>query len=145
MAYKTKYRVQVTADQQTDFSKIKTYSWLASHIVADEEIHSDIVSAVDRQLQAVGLTQAPSGLSDVVVTYSSYSRTDVNFNAKEIQKDVRPAYPVGILVITLLEPKALRQVLELRAATPFARTEGGAVIDQTVQAMFKRYPHRPRG
>jgi hypothetical protein len=145
MAYTTKYRVKVTADPQTDFKKIKSYSWLPRHIAANEEIEEQIIAAIDRELRSVGLTQTESGSADVVVTYSAYSRTDVNTKAKEIAKDVRPTYPVGILVVSLLEPKTFREVLELRAATPFARPELGAVIDETVQAMFKRYPYRARG
>ncbi|HUK34387.1 MAG TPA: DUF4136 domain-containing protein, partial [Vicinamibacterales bacterium] len=145
MASRTKYRVQATMDPQADFSKITTYSWLPSHIVADQEADGFIVAAIDRELQAAGLTLTDSDSSDVVVTYAAYSRTDVNVNAKEIDKDVRPSYPVGILIVRMLVPKTLRQVLELRAVTPFAQPELRSVIDQTVQAMFKRYPRRSRG
>ena len=145
MAYTTKYRVKVTADPQTDFKKIKTYAWLPSHITPDEQIEQQIIAAVNRELQTVGLTQGDAGSSDVVVTYEAYSRTDVNTSAKEIAKDVRPSYPVGILIVSMLEPRTFRQVLELRVATPFARPELGSVIDETVQAMFKRYPYRARG
>ena len=144
MAYTTKYRVKVTADPQTDFKKIKTYSWLESHLVANEQIERQIVAAISRELQSVGLTQTQSGRADVVVTYAAYSRTDVNTSAREVVKFVHPTYPVGILVVSMLEPKMFRQVLELRADAPFARPELGAVIDETVQAMFRRYPHRAR-
>ena len=145
MAYTTKYRVRVTADPQTDFKKIKTYVWLPSHITVDDQIEQQIIAAVNRELQSVGLTQGDAGSSDVVMTYEAYSRTDVNTSAREIAKDIHPEYPVGILIVSMLEPKTFRQVLELRAATPFTRPELGGVIDGTVQAMFKRYPHRVRG
>jgi hypothetical protein len=145
MAYTTKYSVKVTADPQTNFKKIKTYSWLPTHITPSEEAEQQIIAAIDRQLQWVGLTQVDAGSADVVVIYEAYSRTDVNTNAKEIVKDVRPTYPVGILVVSLLEPKTLRQVLELRTATPYNRPEVSGVINETVQAMFRRYPYRARG
>ena len=145
MASTTKYRVKVTADPGTNFSKVRTYSWLPSHIAADEDVHLKIVAAIDRELQAVGVLEAPSGFADVVVTYAAYSRTDVNTSAKEVEKYVHPTYPVGILVVSLLEPKTLREVLELRVAAPFTRPERGAVINETVQAMFRRYPYRVHG
>jgi len=145
MAYTTKYRVKVTADPQTDFKKIKTYSWLESHITPNEDVERQIIAAINRELQVVGLKEADHGSADVVVTYEAYSRTDVNTSAKEIAKDVRPTYPVGILVVSMLEPKTFRQVLELRTAAPFSRPEVYGVIDETVQAMFKRYPYRARG
>ena len=144
MAYTTKYRVKVTADPQTDFKKIKTYSWLPSHITPSEDVERQIIAAISRELQSVGLTEADHGSADVVVTYEAYSRTDVMTSAKEITKDVRPTYPVGILVVSMLEPRTFRQVLELRTLAPFTRPEVGGVINETVQAMFKRYPYRAR-
>jgi hypothetical protein len=143
-AYTTKYRVTVTADKQVNFSKLKTYSWLESHFVANAQIEGQIVSAINRELRDLGLTNAESGQADVIVTYAAYSRTDVQYKAKAVSKDVYPAYPVGILVVSLLEPTQFRRVLELRATTPLTRPELGAEIDNTVQAMFKRYPVRPR-
>src|SRR5206468_8467897 len=101
-AYTTKYRVTVTADKQVNFSKLKTYSWLESHFVANEQIEGQIMSAIDRELHDLGLTDAKSGQADVVVTYAAYSRTDVQYKQKQISKDVYPAYPVGILVVSLL-------------------------------------------
>src|SRR5689334_17338486 len=64
-------------DRQTNFSKLTTYSWLESHLVADADLHAQIVAAVDRELAAAGMTKVPPGLGEVGVTYEAYSRTDV--------------------------------------------------------------------
>ena len=142
-AYTPKYRPRVSSiDRQTDFSKVKTYAWLDSHLVADADLHAHIVAAVDRELGALGMTRGTSGSSDVVITYAAYGRTDVKVNAKKIAKNVKPSYAVGILVVSVLAPKTMTPVLELRAETPVDPTARIASVDDTVAAMFKLYPRR---
>ncbi|HET6956788.1 MAG TPA: DUF4136 domain-containing protein [Vicinamibacterales bacterium] len=138
-----KYRSRVySIDRQTNFSKLKTYSWLESHLVADAELHAQIVAAVDRELAAVGMTKAPPGLGEVGVTYDAYSRTDVAVYEHPVAKRVRPMYGVGILVVSVVEPRNFRALLELRADIPVERTERAAIADATVAEMFKLYPQR---
>jgi len=111
-AYTTKYGSSVTSiDPTTDFSKLKTYGWLDSHIVVDDELHEQIVSAIDKEFGALGMARVPSTSADVVVTYAAYSRTDVNTKGKEIAKGVRPTYGVGILVVTVLAPQNMKTLL----------------------------------
>ena len=144
-AYTPKYRPRVSfIDRQTDFSKVKTYAWLESHLVADAELHARIVAAVDRELAALGMTKNTSGSSDVVVTYAAYGRTDVNVKAKKITRHTKPTYDVGILVVSVLVPTALTPVLELRAEAPVDASVRTAAVDETVAAMFKLYPRRRR-
>jgi hypothetical protein len=143
-AYTPKYRARVTSlDRQTDFSKLKTYGWLESHIVVDTELDAQIVSAVDREFSTLGMRRTSADSADLVVTYAAYSRTDVNVKAKEIARDVRPSYAVGVLVVSVLAPKYMRTVLELRADTPVDRASRAAAVVDTVSEMFKLYP-RPR-
>jgi hypothetical protein len=142
-AYTPKYRPRISSiDRQTDFSKVKTYAWLDSHLVADADLHAHIVAAVDRELGALGMTKDVSGSSDVVVTYAAYGRTDVKVNAKKIAKNVKPSYAVGILVVSVLAPKTMKTVLELRADTPVDTAARTASVDATVAAMFTLYPRR---
>lgn len=144
-AYTPKYRPRVSfLDRQTDFSKVKTYAWLESHLVADAELHARIVAAVDRELGALGMTKNTSGSSDVFVTYEAYGRTEVKVDAKKITKHTKPTYDVGILVVSVIAPTAMTPVLELRAETPVDPTVRTAAVDETVAAMFKLYPRRRR-
>lgn len=143
-AYTTKYGSSVTSiDGQTDFSKLKTYAWLDSHIVVDEALHAQIVAAVDREFSRVGLTRVPAASADVVVTYAAYSRTDVNTKAHEIAKHVRPSYAVGILVVSVFAPQNMKTLLELRGIAPVERASRPEAVVTTVADMFKLYPrHR---
>lgn len=142
-AHKMKYRSKVySIDRQTDFSTIKTYAWLDRHYTPDAELDERLIAAVDRELGALGMSKVAEGPADVAVTFSAYGRTDVKVNATEIAKRVRPTYGVGILVVSVLDVRTLRPLLELRAETPIERTARTAVVDQTVAEMFRLYPRR---
>jgi hypothetical protein len=143
-SYKPKYRITVSADKHTDFTRFKTYTWMDTHPANLPEINGQIVTAIDRELRALGITKATAGPGDVVATYASFTRTDVNVKAKEIAKDFRPEYAVGTLVVSLLEPASLRTLLKLRADKPVGPNGVEATIDTTVAAMFKRFPSRPK-
>ena len=141
--YTPKYRVKVQADKHTDFSRLKTYSWMGGHPASIAAIDEEIVAAIDRELSALGMRQVPSEAGDVVVTYASVTRTDVNTKAKPVSKDYRPEYAVGTLVISLLDPVSLRPLLQLRTDK---RVDGaawlGATIGGTIAEMFRYFPTR---
>jgi hypothetical protein len=141
--YTPKYRVKVQADKHTDFSRLKTYSWMGGHPASIAAIDEEIVAAIDRELSALGMRQVPSEAGDVVVTYASVTRTDVNTKAKPVSKDYRPEYAVGTLIISLLDPVSLRPLLQLRTDK---RVDGaawlGATIGGTIAEMFRYFPTR---
>jgi hypothetical protein len=141
--YTPKYRVKVQADKHTDFSTLKTYSWMGGHPASIAAIDEEIVAAIDRELSALGMRQVPSEAGDVVVTYASVTRTDVNTKAKPVSKDYRPEYAVGTLIISLLDPVSLRPLLQLRTDK---RVDGaawlGATIGGTIAEMFRYFPTR---
>jgi len=140
--YTPKYRVKVTADKRTDFSKIRTYTWKDSHPSAWKEINEEVVAAVERELAAVGLTKVPDGKGDVLATYASLTRTDVNVRAKPLSKDYRPEYPVATLAVFLLDPATLRPLLEMRADRKIEPAGLRATIHNVVAEMFRQYPTR---
>jgi uncharacterized protein DUF4136 len=140
--YTPKYRVKVQADKHTDFSSVRTYSWMAGHPASIREIDAEIVTAIERELDELGLKQMPPGQGDVVVTYASITRTDVNTKAKPISKDYRPEYAVGTLVVSLLDPTALKPLLQLRVDWPVERAGHDTSISSTVDQMFRRFPAR---
>lgn len=139
--YTPKYRVKVQADKHTNFSTVRTYSWMDSHPASIPAIDAQIVSAIQRELGALGLTKVPLGAGDVVATYASITRTDVNTKSKPIAKDYRQEYTVATLVVSLLEPETLKPLLELRADRPIA----SATLDtsaESVEQLFRYFPTR---
>jgi hypothetical protein len=139
-----KYGVTVTADKTVDFAAFKTYSWTAGQPSAVKAIDSQVVAAVDRELSTLGMTKATSGPVDVLATYYSLNRTDVNVKAKPDSQGQRPQYWVGTLVVALLNPADRHRLLRLRVDQPIeiepAKLE--AAIDNAVAAMFARFPTR---
>ncbi len=141
-----KYGVTVNADKTLDYSALKTYSWTEGHPSSDKAINDRVIAAVDRELSALGMTKAPSGPGDVLVTYYSLSRTDVDVMAKPDAAGVYPQYWVGTLVVGLLDTKTRERRLRLRIDKPIDidRTKLDVTIDQAVAAMFAKYPTRTK-
>ncbi len=63
---------------KADFSQFKTYAWASGHPVEDKLANDSIVSSIDAQLSAKGLTRvSPSENPDVLVSYSVVFDRDV--------------------------------------------------------------------
>ena len=97
-----------------------------------------MVAAVDRELGGLGMTKATSGPVDVLVTYYSLSRTDVNVKAKPDSEGRLPQYSVGTLVVALLDPESRQRLLRLRIDEPIdiEPAKLDATIDSAVAALF---------
>ena len=55
---------------KADFAHFKRYAWASGHRVADEPLNQSIVSSIDGQLSAKGLTKVSPGEDpDVLVSY----------------------------------------------------------------------------
>ena len=143
-AQSPKYGITVTAEKGVDFAKFKTYSWMTGQPSAIKAIDTQIVTAVDRELAGLGMTKATSGTGDVMVSYASLTRTDVDLKAKPNAQGARPGYTVGSLLVALLEPPGRRQLLQLRVDEPIETQpeELAATIDRVVADMFAKYPTR---
>lgn len=141
-----KYRVTVTVDKKADFSAIKTYAWTTGWSAYDPDVDRDIVAAVDRELQALGLDKLESGPSDVVVTYAALKRTDVDLKAKHSKAGTYPQFPVGTLVVLMLEPDSHRELFRARADKRLDVDPAliGKTIAGTVAEMFEKYPTRDK-
>jgi hypothetical protein len=63
--------VSYNFDQKADFSKFKTYKWVAmkGSDQLDELVTKQIVSAIEKQLSAKGLTKKDTGDADLLVGY----------------------------------------------------------------------------
>src|SRR3954464_7810525 len=94
-----KYGVTVKADDKTDFATLKSYTWEHGWQTYDKRVHQGILAAVDRELAAAGLMKKASGPADLLVTYASLRRIDVDFDAKPTGgAGTHPQYDVGTLV-----------------------------------------------
>jgi hypothetical protein len=116
---------------------------MGGHPASIPAIDEAIVASVEDELRALGMTQVPPGSGDVVVTYASLTRTDVNTRATPVAKNYRPEYAVGTLVVSLLDPASLKPLLQLRTDKPVDGTDGiMATIGGTIQEMFRYFPGR---
>jgi hypothetical protein len=141
-----KYGVTVQADPKTDFTKLKSYVWDAAGWQAyDKTTHEVIVAAVDRELAKQGLEKKASGPADVLVTYATNRRTDVDLKSKATKEEMgRREYSVGTLVVLMLEPGTRRELFRARGDQPIEVTPDKVkeVVDATVAEMFAKYPAR---
>jgi hypothetical protein len=143
VAQTPKYGVTSTADKNTDFSKIKTYTWEHGWQSPDKQIHEMITSAIDRELGAAGLQKRASGPTDVVVTYASLRRIDVDLKSKPTEGEAgRRQYEVGTLVVLLLDPASRKELFRARVDQPIdmEREKAQAIVDTAVTEMFAKYP-----
>ena len=92
------------------------------------------------------MTKGAPGSVDVLVTYTSTNRTDVDLKAKPDAAGVRPNYAVGTLVVALLNPTTPEPSLRMRVDQPIdaAPDKLEATINSVVVQMFERYPTRQK-
>jgi hypothetical protein len=141
-----KYGVEVKAEKNVDFAKLTSYSWVRGRPSIDKNIDTQIVASVDRELAALGLRKNPSGAGDVLATYSSMTRTDVDVHAKPDASGSRPQYTVGSLLFELLEHGTRRRLLQLKIDQPIKADPATVetAISDAVTALFAKYPTRGR-
>jgi hypothetical protein len=142
-AQTTKYGVEATVEKGVDFSAFKTYTWTPGQPSPRKSVDESIVAAVDRELKAVGLSPAASGTGDVLVSYFSQQRTDVDLKARPDSSGARPEVTVGSLLVVMMDGTTRKRVLQLRATRPI-QDELPQAIDAAVAELFQKYPTRAR-
>jgi hypothetical protein len=146
VAQTPKYRVTVTTDDKAPFATFKTYTWENGWQAYDKTVHANIRASVDRQLAAVGLEKRESGPADVLVTYASLRRIDVDLKAKPAKDGTRAQYDVGTLVVLLLDPATRHELFRGRVDKPIVldAEKVQSVVDTAVTEMFAKYPTRQK-
>ena len=142
-----KYGITVNVDdKKADFASFKTYAWQRGQASFDKAIDTQIVAAVDDELAKLGLVKGSAGSEDVLVTYASTNRTDVDLKGKPDAGGVRPKYRVGTLVVAFLNPKTRNRLLRLRVDQPIDAEPDAlqATIRAAVTQMFEHYPTRQK-
>lgn len=137
-----KYGVTVSVSKAAGLAKAKTYSWQASQPSPIKEIDAQIVAAVDRELTALGLTKVASGKGDLLATYASLRRTDVD-TSKAKKSGAGQEYAVATLVVDVRDP-ANQPLFRARIDQPIDTEPEKleAAINAAVTAMFEKYPTR---
>jgi hypothetical protein len=147
VAQTPKYGVSATSAKGTDFSKFKTYQWEHGWQSPDKDVNNWILAAVDREMAAVGLEKKPGGTTDLLVTYASLRRIDVDLSSKPTDGEAgRRQYDVGSLVVLLLEPGSRKELFRARVDQPINtdRDKVQGIIDTAVTEMFQKYPTKAK-
>src|SRR5579884_1911531 len=143
-----KYGVTVKADGKTDFSKLKTYTWEHGWQAFDKRVDQQVTASVDRELAGVGLAKRDARPADVLVTYASLRRIDVDLDSKPVGEDgTRRQYDVGTLVVLLLEPETRKELFRARVDQPIEAADVSkvtAAVDAAIKEMFAKYPTRAK-
>ncbi len=139
------YRVKVSVDKHTDFSALHTYAWTRGWGSLDPEFDAHIVDAIDRELALIGLIRQETEPADVVISYGTVRRSDVDVSAKrDRQSGMYPEYQTGTFVVLMREASSRRELFRARAKVSIdvdiARLE--QEIDEIVARMFAQYPTR---
>lgn len=144
VAGQMKYGVTVVSSKPAALAKARTYVWMAGQPSADKKVDALIVAAVDHELGSRGFSKLPSGQGDVVVTYASQRRTDVDVK-KAAKGEAGSEFAVGTLIVDLKDASRA-SVYRVRMDTPIANDPATyeAAINAAVKAMFDKYPAPPK-
>jgi len=139
------YRVKVSVDKHTDFSALQTYAWTRGWGSLDPEFDAHIVETVDRELASIGLIRQETEPADVVISYGTVRRSEVDVSAKrDRQSGMYPEYQTGTFVVLIREASSRRELFRARAKVSIevdiAQLE--QQIDEIVARMFAQYPTR---
>lgn len=143
-----KYHITLKVDDDTNFAALRTYAWTPGWGTFDPGLDSHIVAAIDCELASLGLVQRGAGQSDVLVTYGALRRTNVDVHGKADRRSgAYPEYPVGTLIVMLLEPGSRRELFRARVVMPIDMDQQPLEeqIDMIVHRVFAHYPTRGFG
>jgi Domain of unknown function (DUF4136) len=145
---------EITNDySKADFAHFKTYAWASGHGVADELLNQSIVSSIDAQLSAKGLTKVSPGENpDVLVSYDVVFDRDTrgmgfrdglrNLRWRNGSKDVL----IGMLVVNLAQSDTGAMVWRGMASGDVdanaSPEKHDKKIHEVVQKIFRNYPPR---
>ena len=136
--------VESTFDKKTNFGAIKTYAWARGTNAFAPDAHKMIVTAVEKEMAALGLTPAASG-ADVTVAYYSMALVNVDLKAldKIDDKSALATKDLGKLVV-VMRNKANQQIWSAQSREFLdpdrAKLEG--TISTVTARLFATYPTR---
>ena len=143
--HRPKVKVDATADDDTNFAALKTYTWTRGWSAFDRAIDRQLISEIERELEKVGLTKREAPPADVLVTYMAIQTTEVALKSKPRgNPKLYKEYAAGTLVVALLDPETRRELFRARGTTrwPEDPTMIESRIDSLVARLFEEYPTR---
>jgi hypothetical protein len=144
----TKYGVTADVIDLAALTSAATYTFVPGQPAYDKTLDQLIIDAIDRQLKARGVMKVNSGTADMVVTYLSVRRTDVDLKSKPSAKDgTLRQYPVGTLIVSISDPvDRQKKLFNGRIDEPIdldpAKFE--ATSNAAVAAIFEKYPRKAK-
>ena len=141
----TDLRVKVRVDKNTNFSALHTYAWTRGFASLDPELDTFIVAAIERELASVGLIRQETEPADIVVSYGTVRRSDIDVGAKRDRRSgVYPEISTGTFNLLIREAYTRREILRARAEVPLdvdiAQLE--EYLDAIIARTFAHYPTR---
>ena len=158
-------KVSVGADPSVDVSKYKTYAWAKGVTSTNPIVHQVVVSAVDAELAAKGLTKVETNPELTIVVFGS-QQTDVQMSnpswapsLNSISTGVAVGsqswlVTKGTLVVDISDTKTTNNVWRGTATDTLNEGPSGdkvkdaktleKPIRKAVKKMFKQYPHPNR-
>jgi hypothetical protein len=138
--------VKSTLAKGVDVTKFKTYKWFEGQGAFDADLNKQIIAAIDKELGTLGLTKT-TATPDVLVTYHSLQSTRVDLKTWEAQGTggAWKQYPVGTLVVNLLDPKSPQvQLWSARTDQPMVleRAQYMDTVNRFVSTIFQQWPTR---
>jgi hypothetical protein len=143
---------EITNDySKADFAHFKTYAWASGHPVTDELLNQSIVSAIDAQLSAKGLTKVSPGEDpDVLVSYDVVFDRDIRgVGLRDGLRNLRwrsgsKYVLMGVLVVNLVESDTGAMVWRGMASGDVdanaSPEKHDKKIHEVAQKIFRNYP-----
>ena len=145
-AQRTRYGVTADVANAPALLKAATYTFTPGQPSYDKTVDQAIITAIDKEMSARGVTKVTSGRSDVVVTYLSVRRTDVDLKSTPSAKDgTLREYAVGTLVVSISDPAdPQKKLFNGRIDKPLDLDPATyeATITAAVAAIFEKYPRK---
>ena len=139
-------RVKIRIDKQTNFAALRTYAWTRGFASLDPELDAFIVAAIERELASVGLIRQETEPADVVVSYGTVRRSDIDVSAKRDRSSgMYPEYSTGTFNVLIREASSRREILRARAEVPLDVDDIAQLeehLDAIIVRIFAHYPTR---
>lgn len=143
---------EITNDySKADFAHFKTYAWASGHPVTDELLNQSIVSSIDAQLSAKGLTKvSPGEHPDVLLSYDVVFDRDIRgMGVRDGLRNLRwrsgsKYVLMGMLVVNLVESDTGAMVWRGMASGDIdanaSPKKHDKKIHEVAQKIFRNYP-----
>lgn len=146
----------VTVDHEAgiDFSSYRTYAWRPGTEAARPDVQGWVVKAVERELEARGMTKVSDGPADLYVVTHTSAEHDISATNNYVYL---PTYDVGVLashtnlttygtlIVDLLDGNSERAVWRGLASDVLGELTPSQVrkkVDKVTRKMFKNFPPR---